>query len=125
MTQAKELQYTLAQKGALTIASFNGSIIRKNLEVLEKCKQELLKQQSKFIILSFQNVDDLDLFSVPALAQFQKAMRDKPAVLRICLIRHDFRELLEGRGAMKKSEIANELTDAIRSLAAPSAQKVA
>lgn len=116
MAEAKEgLDYHIVRKAAFAVVSFQGSLTKRNVAVLEKCRAELASYAGGYVVLSFGGVTEMDIPGVAALVQLQKAARDQNHHLRLCLLKPKFRVLMDERGALRRHEVAADLQDAISS----------
>lgn len=119
--QALELTYFIAEKGSVLVVSFVGSLNRESPLVLEKCLGEILaKPAADAVILHFREVPDQLCGSIlPTFARLQKAIRAKPAQLRLSGLRPTPKKFLIDQGLVRLEELANNVSDALESLSKP------
>jgi anti-anti-sigma regulatory factor len=114
---SSELVYFLAEKNLCLIVSLIGTLGRKNVTVLESCIGDLEKSHAKWIIVNFRDVlPFIDEPMYAELAMLQKAIRMKPAALKLCSLHPRLRTLLIDRGVIRLDETNNNLTEALLAL---------
>ncbi|OFZ55602.1 MAG: hypothetical protein A2428_12135 [Bdellovibrionales bacterium RIFOXYC1_FULL_54_43] len=117
MNDSEKLTYFIAEKNNIVVISLIGPLLRGNAHVLEACMDEISRRHVRFVIVNFRDVPNtMDRTVIPALARLQRLIRSKPAVLRMSSIHPELRRTLETQGILRPEELANNLSDALKSL---------
>src|SRR5689334_11659007 len=98
------LEFFISEKQDFLVVALLGTINKANAPLIEKCQLEVLTHSASYVVLSLHDVTQLDTGGIPALVRFQKAIRDKPAELRICFVKPEFHKILNGAGAIRPNE---------------------
>jgi anti-anti-sigma regulatory factor len=113
------LEYTIVEKSPYAVISFRGLISQITKPIIEKCQEEVLQKNPKYVVLNFQDVSKIESNGVPALHRLQMAVRDKQGTIRVCSLTKDMRSLLLEAAAIRLSEISENLAMAIQRLQPP------
>ena len=115
--KADRLSYFLAGKASILIVTLSGSFIRESIPIMERCHKEVMVSAAKWTILNLLDVSpDMEKVAVPVFARLQKAVRAKPSTLRLSSVHPELRKFLEAQGLLRVEELANSLTEALKSL---------
>lgn len=115
MEDQKSLVYSLTQKNKMLVVSLTGELSNNALSTLESCRKEILsKEDATFVVLYFQEVENISSDVISLLAQMQRDIRQKPAELRLCL-KESLREKLVRMGVVRGLEVAEDLRSALLS----------
>ena len=118
----KGLSYFLSEKPPFTVVIFIGKMTKETLEVLEDCQKDLSERANKLYVIAFRDVLTVDLSALGPLTRIQKLLRDKGA-LRVCSLRPDLKKFLVEKAAIRASEYADNLPEALESLKFEQASK--
>jgi anti-anti-sigma regulatory factor len=110
-----KLDYFVSEKSGFLVLSFLGAITKSTLVVFEKAQLDVRKSEATNIVLNFHDITKLDVSGIPGLVKLQKMIRERPAELRICFLRPDFKKMLLEGGAVRPNELNNNLLDALKS----------
>jgi anti-anti-sigma regulatory factor len=111
------LQYFIAEKNQVMIASYVGRLTHENREIFAKSQKDISESQAKYVILYFRDAgQELDKSLVPIFAQLQKIIRDKGIPFRLCSLHPELRRFLDSQGLLRPNEVTNNLVEALRSL---------
>jgi anti-anti-sigma regulatory factor len=112
------LQYFIAEKNAVLIVSWVGEFAHGTAEVIDKCRDEVVKSGAKWVIFNLRDLKpSMDRITVPVFARLQKGIREKPAVLRLTSMHPDLRGFLQEQGVLRPEELSNNLAEALQGIA--------
>src|SRR5579885_1175781 len=118
MDSGSELQYFLSSKNGIAVISFTGMLSREGESVLAQCLTEITAARPKSVVIVLRDLSPLiEAKALPVLARLQKAIRDLPSELRLCGLHPKLKAILEERGLLRSAEVANNLLEALQSLA--------
>lgn len=110
-------EYLLSDKNSFLVVTFVGSIDIQAVEKLARLQDAIaLNKNAKFVILNFRDVSGISREVFPQIIQIQKAIREKPAELKICGFSSELRERIANTGIIRSLEMAANLQEAIQSL---------
>jgi anti-anti-sigma regulatory factor len=111
------LQYFIAEKNAVMIVSWIGEFSYETSGIIEKCQEDLSKSSAKWVILNLRDLKPtMDKITVPIFARLEKAIREKPAVLRLTSVHPELKGFLLQQGVLRPEELTNNLAEALRSI---------
>lgn len=108
-----QLTIHFAEKSGLLVLTFIGRLVRETRDELDKCLEQLQEIKPLHAIILMQGVTEIDRSVLSRFALIQKAIRDKPAELRVCSLSSRLRLYLEREGVIRTSELAKDLTTAL------------
>jgi anti-anti-sigma regulatory factor len=115
--EPKTLKYFVANHKAIAVVTLVGSLTKATSQSLEECLSEILKSDAKWVVLNFRDVEpQVERTVFPALARFQKLIREKCVALRVTSFHPELKKLLNDYGLIRTDELKNNLTDAIQTL---------
>jgi anti-anti-sigma factor len=114
-TETDKFGFYLSEKQQFLVVTFSGALIKATLPEFQKCEKQILESQAKYIVLNFQELQQMDLTAIRPLAQLQKQIREKPAQLKICAIQKKFCDLLTEAAAVRPQELCQDLAQALKS----------
>jgi anti-anti-sigma regulatory factor len=111
-----ELTYFISEKAGFVVIVLRGKLIAATAPTLEGCVSDVLQREGRFFVISLFEVVEVAAALVPAFVRFQKTLRDKGGVLRVCLPDTDVRELFLDKGAVRQNETESDLAGALLAL---------
>jgi anti-anti-sigma regulatory factor len=107
----------ISEKAPVIVVTMAGYLTSKSIAGLNECWTGIEASQAKFVIIQLRDIaPEIDAPMIVAFARFQKQIRTKPAVLRICSIHPDLRRVLDAKGVLRNEEVAGNLVEALKSL---------
>src|SRR5690348_1119131 len=100
-----DFKYVLGEKDDAMFILFYGKMGAKGATILETCQVELLSKDKKHkvLILNFRDVTGFMPAAHSAFAKFQKAFRDKGAMVAICGMKPDIKSALLLAGIVREN----------------------
>lgn len=108
--------YFISQRDSILVASFFGPISNTSSQTIEKCTTEIRDSFAKGVVVNFHDVTDVQLSGIPLLVKLQVTIRKMPAHLRLCYIKPEVTNILDEKGAVRSSEMFENLQAALQSL---------
>jgi len=110
-------QYLLAHNKPLLIVTFIGDMDQSTVQPLNACRKEIADSaDTKFVILNFRDVGNINGESISSLTQMQIEIRGRGCDLRISSMKPAIRDKLLKMGVIRSSELANNLREALLSM---------
>lgn len=116
--QEQELSYKIQFSNSVCLVSFSGFLIKKNVKVLGEVSREVLEKDGiKFCIFDYSKLQEIGKYIDRDLVQFQVNLRSKEIEARHCglpaLTKREFINV----GTMKKGEIRETSSEALKEIA--------
>ncbi|MBI3554888.1 MAG: STAS domain-containing protein [Deltaproteobacteria bacterium] len=118
-----ELQYVISEKAQFVVISFSGTMFKASVASLDECQTEVLKHPGNLFVLNLRDVTRIDNHAIPQFIKLQKALRDKPGILRVCNIQDEVGKFAFEKGAIRESELAEDLMHALSQLQSESQKR--
>jgi anti-anti-sigma regulatory factor len=113
--ETPKLEYFISEKQSFLVISLLGTVTKATIPAIDRCRDEALKSKASNVVISLHDVNTVEISGVPALIRLQKAMRDKPAELRLAFLKPSTAKSLLEAGAVRPDELADNLLAALQS----------
>jgi anti-anti-sigma factor len=111
----EKLEYFLSEKQQFLVVSLVGSLTKSTQAEIQKCEDAILASAAKYIVLNFHDLKEMDLTGIRPLVQLQKRIREKPAQMRLCFVKTEIFNILDGAAAIRPQELCGDLVQALKS----------
>lgn len=108
------LRYFFSTKDDLLVVTFSGLFGREGVEVMRQCLAEIPSEAVQSVICNLADVSEVDRAGAAEFIRFQRELRTRTGKMKICAISTALKEALDGFGALRASEVAATLLDAIK-----------
>ncbi|OQW46833.1 MAG: hypothetical protein A4S09_02690 [Proteobacteria bacterium SG_bin7] len=106
-------QYLIAEKNKVLVVTLIGIMgARFEVEML-KCLRELDTTDFGLAIVNMRDVSGCDNYAINFMAQLKKVLRKKSTDIAICGVRPSIKDFLLAQGVLSKTEIFNNVKDAL------------
>lgn len=105
--------YFVSTQGPVAIVTFVGDLNSSAVEMLGKCRIELVAVKVKFLVFYFRDVETITGDSIQSLTQIQLDARGRELEIRMTSIKPNIKEKLLKMGVVRGDELANNLRDAL------------
>ena len=114
----EKFSFFFSEKGPVVIINLIGPISKSYSRDVEECIHRCKGLHADWVIVNFRDVPNVidKNFMVPALARFQKTIREHKAKLLISGLHPEIKAILKESGCLREEELRNNLTEALRSL---------
>jgi len=112
--EQSDLSYLISHKNLIVVVTFIGAFVReKQAATFDRCLAEILEKNPQWVVFYFRDMGNkMDAGFYPAFVKLQKAIRDKPAELRLCSLHPELRETLLEKAIVRKNELSPNLREA-------------
>lgn len=118
-------QYLIAEKNKVVVVTLIG-ILGARFEVeLQKCLRELDTMEFGLALVNMREVSGCDSYAINFMAQVKKVLRKKTTDIAICGVRPSIKDFLLAQGVLSKTEIFNNVKDALMRYTATSNKSAA
>ncbi len=112
----KSLEFFISEKAQFIVISLSGPLDQTADETLARCQAEALAYSGSLFVLNMRAVEQIDSRAIPPLVRLQKALREKPGILRVCFLSKELKDRLLEKAALREAEVTADLMDALSSL---------
>lgn len=123
-TEMSTLSYNITEqalpsgKGQIIILELVGPLTKANIVCMESVAEKVSQSQAGWVVIDMRKVDQqFERTMLPKFTQFQKAIRGKPAELRLFGMHPELRGALTLAGVIRAAEVYDTLPQALQSLA--------
>ncbi len=114
-----KLEYFVSEKNDYLVVSLLGTLAKNTMVTLEKVQMEISKSSARQVVLNLHDLTRVEVGGIPGIVRLQKLIRDRPnSHLRLCFLRPDIYKSLAEAGAVRPAEMADNLLEALKDLAA-------
>lgn len=110
-------QYYLSDKSPILVITMLGKLNSSAVKTLTECKAEINKFAGKsgikFVVFYCRDVDMINGDAVSVFTQMQIEIRARSWELSICSLRPDIKEKLIGMGVVRKTELSENMREAL------------
>ncbi|MBF0312806.1 MAG: anti-sigma factor antagonist [Oligoflexia bacterium] len=116
--RVSNLEYTILEKGHHLVVNFRGVMSERTNHVINECQKEINSRNTadKFVILNFDSVVSLDDEVVGSIRGLQSAIRRRPAQIRVCCIRPEWKKIFSENDIFLKDEFGEGLESTIENI---------
>jgi len=107
----RDFDYKLISKNDVTIISFSGHINKDCKDLLETCRQEIISDSAKMIVLYFEDVTSVEPCVFREFTIIQHEIRLKKIELFITGLNSPTRKFLIDHAVIRLNEIRKNLSD--------------
>lgn len=114
-----KLEYFISIGDSVLAISLIGQLSRATLYTFRACQAEVFQnKQARFVVLSFGAQVKIEVTAIPDLIVFQRQLRDRQRIFRICNLSDEQENLLQQHNAIDPTEVSIDLMDAMRKIQA-------
>ncbi|MBF0206067.1 MAG: anti-sigma factor antagonist [Oligoflexia bacterium] len=112
------LEYSISENNDHFIVNFKGIMAEKTTHVINECQKDLnkLNAKEKYVILNFNSVVALNEEIVGTLRGLQSAIRKRPAKIRVCCLRPEWKKIFSENDVFHKDEFGEGLESTLDGL---------
>ena len=110
------LEYSISIEKDLLVVSFSGQMTEENSSILYKCQSELNTGDGKYVILNFGQVTEFSEDIIGTLRGLQSSIRRKPAHIRVCCVRPEWKKILFESNIFHRNEINEGLESTLENI---------
>lgn len=118
-------QYLIAEKNKVVVVTLIGILGARHEGELQKCLRELDTMEFSLALVNMRDVSGCDNYAINFMAQAKKILRKKATDIAICGVRPSIKDFLLAQGVLSKTEIFNNVKDALMRYTATSSNKSA
>ena len=107
------LTYFINQKSSTTVVSLNGTMAEEDLEVFQKCLDEVNTSPPKYLIINLGGLTDISKAAKRPFTMFQTSVRETSNLI-ICNIDSEVFKTLKQDGVLRESEVQPDLMTALK-----------
>lgn len=112
--EAEGLAYFFSVKNDILVVTLTGPVDKNAVQALQRCAAEIPGDDIGYVILNLAGVGEIDRQGASELIRLQKTFRSRPSKLKVCAMSTRAKEALENFGAIRPSEVARDLVEAIQ-----------
>lgn len=106
-----DFEYRITSKHNVSVITFIGKISKESRDQLETCRQEMLEDKSKMVIIYFKDVSNIDPCVFREFTLLQQEIRKKNAELFLAGLDTSVKQYLVDRAVIRLGEVKKSLQE--------------